>query len=425
MGNFVTGQRGYSLISDSETEQGQRQQLPTTSRYYESSSSSSRCGTRTALAVGAFILVSTAAASMHARSSPAHVDDAADSSVLFYDDFDTLSASRWSITKSMADDGNGEFQVYTDDPSVLYTRRGKLVIDPRIMDDSAWEHLTGYPSEQPTSFKNPNITLQGLTLIDGTTLDIADCTSGNPTACSRAGQWDNPLPPMVSGKITSKFAFTRGTLETRIRPPIGDWIWSALWLLPVSADLPWPVSGEIDLMEAKGNSPSYKVVRDDREDSFLAGNNVTAATFHCANWGGERVLASSPQLVIPDFEDEEGFIVLGLDKRDDYMAAYARKPNGEKVILIEWPDQKLLNCSNTAYDAPGDPFLSSPFYIIVNVAVGGADGGGVPYWGNGAMWRGCVHPTGCDPKTYFLKKRDEWMKTWTRPLEVDWVKVTE
>lgn len=37
-----------------------------------------------------------------------------------------------------------------------------------------------------------------------------------------------------------------------------DWMWPAIWMLPVKSTYgPWPASGEIDLMEARGNLPSY------------------------------------------------------------------------------------------------------------------------------------------------------------------------
>lgn len=44
----------------------------------------------------------------------------------------------------------------------------------------------------------------------------------------------------------------------RARLPRGDWLWPAIWMLPVRQDYgPWPMSGEIDIIESRGNDPSY------------------------------------------------------------------------------------------------------------------------------------------------------------------------
>ena len=31
----------------------------------------------------------------------------------------------------------------------------------------------------------------------------------------------------------------------------------------------------------------------------------------------------------------------------------------------------------------------------------------------------------CDPRTDFADKEADWIETWTRPLEVDWIRVTK
>lgn len=36
--------------------------------------------------------------------------------------------------------------------------------------------------------------------------------------------------------------------------PRGDWIWPAIWMLPKNAEYGnWPASGEIDIVESRGN----------------------------------------------------------------------------------------------------------------------------------------------------------------------------
>ncbi|KAJ7245551.1 concanavalin A-like lectin/glucanase domain-containing protein [Mycena rebaudengoi] len=62
------------------------------------------------------------------------------------------------------------------------------------------------------------------------------------------------LPPVMSARISTRF----GRVEIRAKLPTGDWVWPALWMLPVE-DMygGWPLSGEIDIMAARGNGPSY------------------------------------------------------------------------------------------------------------------------------------------------------------------------
>jgi beta-glucanase (GH16 family) len=68
------------------------------------------------------------------------------------------------------------------------------------------------------------------------------------------------------------FTFTYGIIEVRARIPVGDWIWpgiikgffknifyfnltnAALWMMPKDNSYGgWPTSGEIDIMESRGN----------------------------------------------------------------------------------------------------------------------------------------------------------------------------
>ena len=81
-------------------------------------------------------------------------------------------------------------------------------------------------------------------------------------------------------------------------------------------------------------------------------------------------------------------------------------------------------CDSEVYK--GRPEISPfdrEFYFVLNVAVGGSAGGGKAYWGDAVPWHDCDHPHFCDPRTDFQQREAEWLPTWTRPLEVDWVSV--
>jgi beta-glucanase (GH16 family) len=62
-------------------------------------------------------------------------------------------------------------------------------------------------------------------------------------------------------------------VEVKAKLPKGDWLWPAIWLLPVYNEFGnWPASGEIDIMESRGNDASYPA----------GGNNEFGSTLH---WG--------------------------------------------------------------------------------------------------------------------------------------------
>ena len=65
----------------------------------------------------------------------------------------------------------------------------------------------------------------------------------------------------MSARLTTKNShhIRYGKVEIVAKLPRGDWLWPALWMMPVDdAYGPWPMSGEIDIMESRGNGPEYK-----------------------------------------------------------------------------------------------------------------------------------------------------------------------
>lgn len=74
-------------------------------------------------------------------------------------------------------------------------------------------------------------------------------------------------------RTAESFSFKYGRVEVSAQLPKGDWIWPAIWMLPTDqAYGTWPASGEIDIMESRGNDPSCSV----------GGSDVFASTLH---WG--------------------------------------------------------------------------------------------------------------------------------------------
>ena len=139
------------------------------------------------------------------------------SDLLLFDGFDghAVDDGIWTVERSLDSGGNGEFQAYTDDPDVIAVRDGRLVIQPRPMTGERWKWLTSGAAPRDVR----------AALEDGTSLKVARCTADHdaPGLCEHASKWDEPLPPVVSAKLTTKdkFSFQYGTAEIRLRVPVG------------------------------------------------------------------------------------------------------------------------------------------------------------------------------------------------------------
>ncbi len=63
-------------------------------------------------------------------------------------------------------------------------------------------------------------------------------------------------------------------LALYFKMPLGDWLWPAIWMLPKKhAYGQWPASGEIDIMECKGN-------KDLTLDGVNIGTQMVGQTLH-------------------------------------------------------------------------------------------------------------------------------------------------
>ncbi|KAG6899345.1 hypothetical protein C0993_011084, partial [Termitomyces sp. T159_Od127] len=68
------------------------------------------------------------------------------------------------------------------------------------------------------------------------------------------------INPVMSAKITTKgkVGIKYGRVEIVAKVASGDWLWPAVWMMPENNTYgAWPLSGEIDILEARGNSPAY------------------------------------------------------------------------------------------------------------------------------------------------------------------------
>jgi hypothetical protein len=139
----------------------------------------------------------------------------------------------------------------TDGDENVFIKDGILNIKPTIQDASLIEH-------------NRVLDLRG----KGCTGPIwTDCVASTNTTNGTI------INPVKSGRINTKLgaSIQFGRVEVTAKLPAGDWLWPAIWMLPVDNKYgEWPKSGEIDIMEGRGNNHTYA----------QGGNNIVSSTLH-------------------------------------------------------------------------------------------------------------------------------------------------
>lgn len=251
-----------------------------------------------------------------------------------------------------------------------------------------------------------------------------ECTANFDYGCMRtAGAGGNAINVFQSARVRTvkSFSFKYGRVEFRAKLPVGNWLWPALWLLPVHQEYGnWPASGEIDVMESRGNLNYPK--------EHGGGPETFGSTLH---WGPaygfdpfEKTHAeyNHPTLLSDDFHtygliwtedsiktyiDDEANTVLNVD-----ITNLWEKGNFPSNMDNPW---KHSNNSNAPFD--------KEFYIIMNVAVGGTSGY-FPDGVGGKTWTN-KSPTAT---TDFWNSRGAWMPSYDFKsdkvdLQVDSVKV--
>ena len=136
-----------------------------------------------------------------------------------------------------------------------------------------------------------------------------------------------------------------GRFEARIQVPQGKGLWPAFWLLGNDCDTnPWPGCGEIDIMENVGDEPT-KIF----------------GTVHGPGYsGGESI---SKEYELTDSRFDTSFHVFGVEWSPNRINYYV-----DDVLYNSITPETV----EEETDGQGTwVFNNSPFYIIMNIAVGG------------------------------------------------------
>jgi len=311
------------------------------------------------------------------------------------DDFSQgLNTNIWTKEAEVGGFGNGQFEQTTLDDTNVFVSGGKLVIKPTLQNADLIE-------------ANSVINLTA----DGTCSStvIKNCVSQTNLTTGAI------VPPVLSGRINTKKGGTikYGRVEVTAKMPEGDWLWPAIWMLPVNDTYgPWPLSGEIDIAESRGNNHTYG----------QGGNNIVSSSLH---WGPDpandawwRTNVKRTALHTTYAKSEHTF---GLEWSQKYLFTYVNTRLLQVTYtnfnqpLWERGGFPLSDSNGTRFQDPWSqtgrdqtPF-DQEFYLILNVAVGGTNGwfedgkSGKP-WLDGS-------PTA---KRDFWSQRNVWYPTWQK-----------
>ena len=153
-------------------------------------------------------------------------------------------------------------------------------------------------------------------------------------------------PELIAGRNYSSariktqglHAWQYGRIEARIKLPYGQGIWPAFWML--GDDLSkkgWPAAGEIDILEFIGKEPDH-----------------IYATVHAPGYSGGSGVGSS--LVVSAESLKNDFHVYAIEWEENEIRWYFDEQQYFKLTPDDVPDKWIFD---------------HPFFIILNLAVGG------------------------------------------------------
>ena len=215
--------------------------------------------------------------------------------LVWQDEFDgeSLDYSKWGVEVNAFGGGNGELQIFTDRNENVRVENGTLVLEARR--------------------DNANVM--------GTKREYS------------------------SGRIRTKHRgdWLYGRVEVRAKLPEGAGLWPAIWMLPTEDKYGgWAKSGEIDIMEFRGQTP----------------NEVLGTLHYGDKWPDNTYSGDAYKLPDGNF-------------CDDYHTFAIEWQKGK----IDWfIDGKRVQ-TQTKWRTTGGPFpapFDQKFYLILNLSVGGA-----------------------------------------------------
>jgi len=330
--------------------------------------------------------------------------------LVFEDNFDKLNLDNWEHEITAGGGGNWEFQYYLNNRTNSYVKNGNLFIRPTLTSDRYGEEFLSRGNLDLWGSAPPNV-----------------CTGNGFFGCSRVGNPTNLVNPVQSARIRSVNSMNvrYGKVEVRAKLPKGDWLWPAIWMLPKREQYGiWPASGEIDLVESRGNLDMVN------EQGRQMGHLHGGATLH---WGPFFEFNSWERTA--EFVDWDYSLMhtYGVEWDEDSLRFFF---DGNLIRTIdpgpggfwglgEFQDKLPQEESNPWRNGDKMAPFDQEFYLIMNVAVGGTNGFFQDTWINRAYpkpWRNDSPQAFLD----FWRAKNQWYPTWRgddAAMQVDYVRV--
>lgn len=214
-----------------------------------------------------------------------------------------------SGTRAMLmEDSNGDFAEATDSEENVFIKDGYLHIKPTLQDEKLI---------QEDSFID--LTKQGC--IGATWKDchaVTNTTNGTI------------VPPARSARVNTKkgVSIQYGRIEVEAQIPEGDWLWPAVWMMPVEDTYgAWPNSGEIDIMESRGNNHTYK----------MGGNNIASSALH---WGPNKDLDAWYQT-----HNMREALHQSYTKSESTFTAFQRGMHADRIRNLDFRSCEYISCA--------------------------------------------------------------------------------
>ncbi|KAF8236768.1 concanavalin A-like lectin/glucanase [Tricholoma matsutake] len=328
--------------------------------------------------------------------------------------------------------GNGEFEMATASTNNSFVKNGYLYIVPTLTSDSIPSNSIFGNTVYNITGCTFNITRpdNGYIFKNGQRVFDAD---GYYKSCSQVANTTSGtiINPVQSARLTTRYSASikYGRVEIKAKMPTGDWMWPAMWMLPRDGVYgPWPLSGEIDMVESRGNSLRYTA----HGSNYVQGSlnwgpapNLNGVS-KSYSWWTERRRGFNQDFRTYVLEWTQDFLRIYVDTRlHTLLDMRFNQPffkrgqfpsvvyNGSSLVALQNP---WINGTNAT------PF-DQEFYLILNVAVGSTNGWFPEGQGN-KPWLDRAQ----NPMRDFANAQRVWYPTWPSNVEdramiVDYVKM--